>query len=242
MKIVRARRPKIPAWLRPACLWLLCLGGGVPVEALDPSQGIHQYNIRSWGRDFGLPASAVNDLAFTSCGRLWLATSRGLVHFDGLDFERVLPGADSTYAGKLLRALAPGEDGGLWFGMENAGVGYFDGHVFAAVPRQDAQLSLSTVRSVLSLGDGSALVAGYDGLDRVNLAGVGEAILSEDYLDVTALYRDARGRVWIGTAADGLFLREGSRVEPFPVIDLEEVLVWDLVVDAEDTLWVATQE
>lgn len=53
-------------------------------EAVDPDQSVHQYNARTWRRINGLPTNAVNALAFTNEGRLWMGTSNGLIHFDGM--------------------------------------------------------------------------------------------------------------------------------------------------------------
>ena len=71
----------LPAW---AIGLALGLGGG-RVFAVDSERSDCHYNCRTWRRDNGLPANAINTIAPTSDGYLWLGTSKGLARFDGED-------------------------------------------------------------------------------------------------------------------------------------------------------------
>src|SRR5687767_998447 len=76
--------------------------------------------MRAWEVDEGLPVNAVQAIAQTADGYLWLATGSGLVRFDGLrftNFSRV-HGLESSRA----HALCVRGSGELWIGLERGGV------------------------------------------------------------------------------------------------------------------------
>ncbi|RBP38156.1 two component regulator with propeller domain [Roseimicrobium gellanilyticum] len=53
----------------------------------------------------------------------------------------------------------------------------------------------------------------------------------------SAILEDAHQRLWIGTFADGLYLREGSSFEKIPLSNYD---VWSLCEDHESNLWAGT--
>ncbi len=48
---------------------------------------ISKYQIYNYGKTDGLPSESINDITQTSDGYLWIGTSKGLVRFDGIDFN-----------------------------------------------------------------------------------------------------------------------------------------------------------
>src|SRR5215469_13025728 len=70
-----------------AAIALLCATIPGRLFALDPHTSLLQYNCRTWTPANGLPVSGVSALAQTDDGYLWLATTRGLVRFDGSEFK-----------------------------------------------------------------------------------------------------------------------------------------------------------
>jgi signal transduction histidine kinase/ligand-binding sensor domain-containing protein/CheY-like chemotaxis protein/methylphosphotriester-DNA--protein-cysteine methyltransferase len=68
---------------RAALLLATILALGSPLVAQQPVL----FRLDRWTTDDGLPSHTVNDLAQTADGYLWLATTGGLVRFDGIRFE-----------------------------------------------------------------------------------------------------------------------------------------------------------
>ena len=72
-----------------------------------------QYIRDRWLTESGFPGGAVNSIAQTSDGYLWIGAEKGLVRFDGLTFRLFDPGADQPPVPTVLGVVgAP--DGSLW--------------------------------------------------------------------------------------------------------------------------------
>src|ERR1017187_10022090 len=59
-----------------------------PAFGIDPAVSTLQYLHTSWTQEEGTSLPAVQALAQTSDGYLWLGTGKGLIRFDGLRFVR----------------------------------------------------------------------------------------------------------------------------------------------------------
>ena len=98
-----------------------------PAFALDQSMDISQYAHTSWKVRDGFTQGAINAVAQTPDGYLWLGTEFGLYHFDGVRAARWQPPAGEqlpdNYIGKLLVA----HDGTLWIGTSRGLAGWKEG-------------------------------------------------------------------------------------------------------------------
>jgi signal transduction histidine kinase/DNA-binding response OmpR family regulator/ligand-binding sensor domain-containing protein len=79
------------------------------------------YSVVQWGTDEGLPASSVYDIRQTADGYLWLATTAGLVRFDGRRM-RVYDEENSPLENFRLFALHVTATGQLWTIAEDGSV------------------------------------------------------------------------------------------------------------------------
>lgn len=167
-----------------------------------------------------LPGSAtVRDMTANENG-VWLATSDGVVRFDGEVMEihteaSGLPSADVT-------ALMSGPDGLVWAATsgneQQVEISVFDGTRWRPHPFRDLsgeQLSNSVVLDVLGTPDGDVWLATPAGIERFS-DGAWTAYSQQDGLpgrSVTDLVW-AAGALWAGTDS-GLARFSGSRWEPF---------------------------
>jgi ligand-binding sensor domain-containing protein/two-component sensor histidine kinase len=139
-----------------------------------------------------------------------------------------------------IRTLEQGAEGALWLGTET-GLVRFDGLRF--VPFADlysAKLPSGAVDTLLRARDGSLWI-GLNGRRSVARFNQGKVTLfgeAEGLPDgqVTGLYEDARGVVWVGSLA-GLYRFDGSRWErmPLPASGSDSVLA--IHEDAQARLW-----
>ena len=58
-------------------------------RALDPNRLPSQYVREQWTTETRFPGGAVNGIAQTADGYLWIGTDRGLIRFDGFNFRPV---------------------------------------------------------------------------------------------------------------------------------------------------------
>jgi ligand-binding sensor domain-containing protein len=96
------------------CILLFFLGVS-PVWAVDPNRHISQYAHYSWSIQDGYLPGAVNALAQTGDGYLWIGTSSGLVRFDGIRFVAWrAPAEPLSFSSSEVTALLAARDGSLW--------------------------------------------------------------------------------------------------------------------------------
>ena len=210
-------------------------------SALNPDRSIYQYNCQTWRRTNGLPSNAINAIAQASDGNVWLGTSKGLVHFDGVDFKVLgLPGDEGSGA-RIITSMARRSAGGLWLGLERGSFGYFDGDKFHSMQSAEWGGAFVTTRAVRESQDGSLLVG------TVSMAGKwpasGQSQIYAANLDVTSLREDSAGRIWLGTANNGLHYWENNQLHRFPEpegIHWKDWVIHDIAIDRSGTLWIAT--
>ncbi|MBK9990178.1 MAG: response regulator [Verrucomicrobia bacterium] len=219
---------------------LLSLFLVVPLWALDPSRSILQYNNRTWRQDNGLPANGINAISVANDGKLWLGTAKGLISFDGVDFRLVNPVGASYIEGQVITSIGARPAGGLWLGMENGGLAFFDGK--SVEPRQ-LPAWLSSVQKVRSLA-----VDADDTLHIGTIRGAGLwpagkemlPLIAGTEIDAFCVSKGRSGRIWIGTAKQGVLYWENGKLVEHPDKSLKNVITQAIAEDQRGFLWVST--
>lgn len=190
------------------------MSGLSPAEGATDQRWYHlaQPLFFHYGAGDGLPSGAVAAVAQDERGFIWLATSDGLVRWDGHSMRPVTAGPDDV--NDALRVIQPGPDGTLWLGT-GRGLVRFDPvtESFERVPheREFAVLDLAP-----GPGTGVVWLAAEEGVIRVDVAS-GESRAWLQDRDARVFDVLVRGpEVWAGTES-GLFRKpEGSAgFEPF---------------------------
>lgn len=210
-------------------------------KALDPNKSIYQFNCQNWTRQNGLPADSINDVVQTSDGFIWLGTQRGLVRFDGLEFSVVpiaLPEAKGQHVGKMHRS----NTGGLWFSIHNGGFGHFDGRQFAPFPDAKRQGERVDGNTIFEARDGSVWTGSIFGLGHWVKSNPGESTFDQSWTNVMLLSQDGRGRLWAGTAEQGLRYYENGRWIAIRDDDLLKLNIYALAVTRDGDIWVGTNQ
>jgi signal transduction histidine kinase/ligand-binding sensor domain-containing protein len=102
-------------------VWQFCLYGLLAV-AYPASIAQAQYRFDSWTADNGLPQNSIHAIHQARDGYLWLATSDGLVRFDGVRFTVFNKSNSPGIASNRFNCLYEDRHGDLWIGTENGGV------------------------------------------------------------------------------------------------------------------------
>jgi len=100
-------RVLIRAWVASVCVTLLPARAG----ASDFHKPLTQYTHTVWTRKDGIPAAFIYALAQTRDGYLWLATTDGLVRFDGVRFLHWRPATGHTALLGAVKSVFAARDG-----------------------------------------------------------------------------------------------------------------------------------
>ncbi|HPA95556.1 MAG: diguanylate cyclase [Acidobacteria bacterium] len=198
--------------------------------------GLARYDGESFTPFFvgqGLPSNRVQELLLDRGGVLWIATGSGLSVWRD---RRLAPVSNPNLDGQRCRALAEDGEGRLWVGSDS-GVLVREGEGFRPVgPAGGIVYDLFPDR-------GAMLAATAGGLLRLAADGAVELLptppLPPDTLRAVA--RTADG-LWLGTAAQGVFLEAAGGWRPVPPPEIAGRNVYRFVVGASGTFYVATQD
>lgn len=165
----------------------------------------------------GLSQNSVRSMLQDHRGFMWFATQDGLNRYDGYTFVKFRHHSDdpSSLSNNLVLCLAEDASGSLWIGTWNGGLCRMDPatqrmETFKHDPADPSSLSQDDITALAySPQDGETLWIGTDagGLDRFDIK-TGRCFhyrhdpsnphsLSDDH--VRSVYRDLKGRLWIGT-------------------------------------------
>jgi ligand-binding sensor domain-containing protein/signal transduction histidine kinase len=186
-------------------------------------------------RPFGVGApDGVYHIGQTRDGHLWLGTSHGL---------RVVGGTDpGGFAKTMIPAVTQDHAGGIWVGTGGAGL-FLKRHGSADVLRVEVDLPDQTVSAVVEDREQNVWVGTSDGLVRLSAPEI-ETLGRRNGLadeNVTTLYCDPRGGLWLSTAAGGAFRYSGGRMEAFPLPAIAAGLrLRSTYLDRRGALWFGT--
>ena len=208
LKMLPGRGPKLKNMKRPGAqiktmralvaLGALCVLLGCPdAPGLNPSLNVSQYAHTAWTYRNGFMQGAVNAIAQTPDGYLWLGTQSGIVRFDGVRAVPLplRPGQQlpSTSVGTLLAA----RDGTVWIGTLDGLASWKNGQLttYPALARR-------TVLALLQDRAGTVWAGGLAGPTGTLCAIRGESTTC--YGDdgslgtvVASLYEDSDGSLWV---------------------------------------------
>jgi ligand-binding sensor domain-containing protein/signal transduction histidine kinase len=169
----------------------------LPAAAFASDKPLTAYTHTVWTRKDGIPSAFIYSLAQTRDGYLWLATTDGLVRFDGVRFVHWRPTTGHTELLGAVRSLCAARDGSLWIGTAAGLVGHIRGEDLTTVP-VGAQ-----PEAMLEDRDGILWVATENRVLRFNAATqepIGNAITLPRPL-MSGLLQDSHGSVWLSTDA-----------------------------------------
>jgi len=223
-------------WLKQT-RWILIgivLAGLVTdARALDPNRLTSQYVREQWTTETRFPGGAVNGIAQTADGYLWIGTDRGLIRFDGFNFRPVSFASTPTASSVPILQLLTDAGGKLWIRPQGADLvrqkdGKFESLRYGPV-------------TITALSKGN-----HDGVLISDIA-QGTFRFTDDHVQrlgpasppVISLAETADGKIWMGTLGDGLLLLGGGRVTRVNA-GLPDRKMNCLLAIGSDELWVGT--
>lgn len=190
-----------------------------------------------------LSGLSVTDFLEDRHGQLWVATGNGGIrHLEGGRWETYTRFGGSTII--QIHSVFEDREGNLWFGTIS-GLGKVS---YRQMTIYDSEDGLPSVMTSCFLEDaGGILWVGYlGGLARYDRAG--RRFIVEPWpglkdVTVRTMGYDVAGRLWLGTADHGLFVREAGGVRRLSEVEGKPVdRVYQIVADRAGGLWICTRD
>jgi ligand-binding sensor domain-containing protein/two-component sensor histidine kinase len=231
-----ARRTLVLA--RSVVLLLVCPAAAF---SLDPNISIPQYLHTSWTQEEGSSLPAIQSLAQTRDGYLWLGTGHGLIRFDGLRFVPWEAKPGEALPGRDIRFLQPSSEGGLWISTA-MGIARLDQGHLIRYPALDRWLGGTPATSMMVDHEGNLWIAGGvptgNDLRVIRRKGSIQVYGPADGLPdhkVVKLFEDSLGNLWIGTQNGLCRWSPGNRADclavgPLNVFSITEDAGGELII------------
>jgi signal transduction histidine kinase/ligand-binding sensor domain-containing protein len=195
-------------WLKQTrwiLIGVLIAGFVTYASALAPNRLPSQYVREQWTSETRFPGGAINGIAQTADGYLWIGTDRGLIRFDGFDFKPVSFTSITTARNVSMLQLLTDALGTLWIRPEGAYL----------VRQEDGKFKSARY------GLDAITVISKDSKDGVLVSNIGQGTfrLRADHVQklgpssppVISMAETADGKIWLGTLGDGLFVLTGGQ-------------------------------
>jgi ligand-binding sensor domain-containing protein/signal transduction histidine kinase len=230
------RMPRPSRWLATG-LALICWVG--EARGLNPDHTLSQYLREQWTADNDFPGGAINAIAQTSDGYLWMGTEKGLVRFDGANFR--LTSSFSEFSGDPVSGLTTDYNGRLCVIFWGAGVMCDRDGKFVNLASILRRTTLEAASNWREEGGISLFTDLIDGILQVR-GETAHVLAAPSVLPpslVLAMAETRDGKIWLGTAA-GLFYFEDGRTTRVTGISDKKINCLLPVGDRE--LWVGTSK
>ena len=179
------------------------------VHGMDPNRALSQYVRDRWSMQQGFPGGTVYDIIEGADGYLWIAAEKGLIRFDGSNFQIFNRTNSPNFPIGPVLGLARSSDGALWIRMQSPSMLRYRGDAFEdmsdAFTHADRQLP---VTSMFQQDSGDVLFTSLS--NTIYKYHGGKFSLREiqppkaNFL-IISVAETGDGTTWLGTRDSGLF-------------------------------------
>lgn len=180
---------------------------------LDPNRPLLQYVRENWNTEAKFPGGAVNAIAQTDGGYLWIGTDKGLFRFDGFNFVRASFPSTAGGSDVPILGLLTDASGTLWVRVQGLNVlrqkdGKFETVAYGVAPVSSHVTALSKDKNGAVLI--SDVVAGTFRFEGENTQRVATPRMLPGSSPVISMAETSEGGIWLGTLGAGLFFLADS--------------------------------
>jgi len=203
------RYRRVVRWFTFVCLVSQAYG-------LDPNRLLIQYVRENWNTEAKFPGGAVNAIAQTQDGYLWIGTDKGLFRFDGFNFLQISLPSSGVSSAPILGLLTD-SSGNLWIRVQGSDLlrqnnGKFETVAYGAGPLGSHVTAVSKDRSgAVLISDAARGTFRFDGENPERVA---TPSMLPSSSPVISIAETSEGKIWLGTLGGGLFLLADSDAAP----------------------------
>lgn len=214
--------------------------------ALDPNKTTDQYLVDQWETSAGIPSNTVLSINQTPDGYLWIATTKGLVRFDGMKFSIIsFAETGETASGEkpIPETLFVDRQGTLWIGS-SAGLTAFHYQTGQFYTYTTAHgIIKDRIRRIKDDMRGDLWISFFT--SYVNRFSNGEftpfnASHGLKGKKINAIIEIQNGNLLFGSRENGVFLYREGKFLQYPVTGLDQVHLIDMFEDKQGYLWIGT--
>jgi len=209
--------------------------------ALDPNESMSRYIRDEWTAEQGYPGGAVYAIAQAN-GYLWIGSAKGLVRFDGFNFQLIRDVNASVLPEGPVLGLIADASGNLWIRPRSPRLLYYrDGATLRNILPGLAQPETG-VTTMYRAKDGgivlSSLVNGVLGYNQGKFVQLAPRALVSRFL-VISLAEGPDGTIWMGTRDSGLFALRNGQAAPV-ASELHDTKINCILPLNNRELWIGT--
>ncbi len=217
--------------------------------ALDPAKPIDQYLLNQWDTTKGLPSNTILSIAQTPDGYLWIATTKGLIRFDGITFSNIKftgKGGMEDKKNTIPDALYVDKEGILWIGSIVGLTKYqYKTRQFTTFTKKDG-LTGDRFRRIKEDMKGNlwlSFFASYLNRFADGTFTVFDASHGLEGKKINAIVEDAKGNLMFGCREKGVFKFLNERFFKCEIEGLSsDHLINAMYEDREGALWIGTSK
>ncbi|UCH92111.1 MAG: hypothetical protein JSV88_17675 [Candidatus Aminicenantes bacterium] len=207
----------------------------------------NEYQLDHWDVSRGLPSNLIHSIAQTPDGYLWIATNKGLVRYDGINFSIVsFANQEEKTSGQTAvpQVLYLDKSKKLWIGSSIGLTSYnYQTRQFKTFT-PDHGLCKGNIRRLAEDMKGNLWI-GFDSC-YINRFSEGKfTAFNESHglkgKKVNGIIEDHKGNLLVGTRENGIFKYRDGKFTRYPLPGLKGFLV-TMLEDQQGTLWISTSK
>ena len=205
---------------------------------------LNDYVCRNWTTSEGLPGMTVTAILQDKKGYIYFGTYDGLVRFDGVEFVNFNRTLDSKYDFTAVRSIFQDSKENIWVGHNDEGVTCFkkNGEIIKyttkdGLPHNSVRAICEDLEHNIWFGTVSGVCYFSESHEFIVPEGFSDSAL--DVIQVSKLYCDTAGRIWISTAVEnGLFVYSNKKIERFTgITKIKNPSVNEVTQDKTGAFW-----
>ena len=205
---------------------------------------LNDYVKTNWTTADGLPGMTITDVIQDKKGYIYIGTYDGLVRFDGVEFVNFTRTTDAKYDFASVRAIFQDSNENLWIGHNDEGVTCISPNGEIKKITTEDGLVHNSVRAICEDTTHNIWFGTASGLCYITPSGkilIPEGLkeLGEEKIQVSKLYCDTAGRIWISTAIENeLFVYTNTKVKRFTgITKIKNPSVHEVCQDESGAFW-----